>query len=297
MASLEYKRGSKKQNAIENTIQQKTEITLFDSITGKKISTQKETNIHKTKQISKQEEWEQIKIKRMLALTEFKQMKPQIAKIKSKVFAIYLDYITDALIELENLRIKLKLSYTNTLWTSISIVELFVFGVTNNAYNNRPVPDSFQYLVCLWSWPELVAWCKHKILLQHVASDYILPTNDDYFLIRPSMVAYSCLGHQIAKHIPKLQIIMREKNFIQSKNFPILKELIIPKDDIQPYNTIVLKYSFTLYEPRLDLPELEAPFALKDGTCAISVDGPLTKLFDENLSDEIYEHFSLLALK
>ncbi len=296
--STECSRGSKQQNSLEDSIIHKTETIQFDATTGKKISIQTETKTHKTKQILKQEEWEKIKTQRILALTTFKQMTIQSAKIKSKVFRIYCDYISNALIDLEKLRIKLKLSYNDdSLWYNIDIVQLFVFGVTSDVYDNKPVPDHFQYLTCCWNWAELVEWGKNETLRKRISNDYMLTTNEDCFIVRPAMIGYHVLGCLIANHIPKLSSIMRDKTFTSSKNFPVYKELIIPKDDIQPYNTVVFQYSFSLHEPRLDLPEKDAPFALKDGQCALSVDGPLTRLFETNLSEQIYENFSLLALK
>lgn len=296
--SMECTRGSKTLHSLEDTIVHKTENTQFDPVTGKKLATKIETSTHKTKQSNRTEEWEKVKLQRTIALTNFKKMTHKTAKIKSKVFAIYLDYISNALIDLETLRVKLKLSYQDSLWLDTRVVQLFVFGVTNDAHENREIPEYFQYLTCLWTWQELVAFGDIPHLIKNIENEYMLNKEEtSIFLIRPAMVGYHTLGHLLLDHIPKLASIMRDKDYKHGKNFPSFKELIVPEDDNYPYATVVMQYSFTLYEPRLELQEKCAPFTLKDGQCAINVDGPLVRLFEQNLAEQIDESFTLLALK
>ncbi len=314
----EYSHGVKKEAS--NIETSKTEFTQFDPQTGKKLNTQ--TTTHQSKNTIKQQEWEKIKSQRSAQLIQFNQMSIDTAKIRSKVFNHYLQEIHNALIELEKLRQKLKLSYSdNSIWYSIDIVQLFVFGVTNDAYENKPIPDCFQYLICCWEWAELVAWGKDERMKNRLKNEYLLlrttstkiktdqemdlealmqKETQHWFFIRSSMIAYHTLGCLLTKHIPKLDFLIRQtiRNHIQSDNFPVFKDLVIPEDDEKhPYNTVLLQYSFTLHIPLLSIPTKLAPFASMDGQIAISVDGPLTKLFGNHLSKQISEKFSLLALK
>lgn len=320
--SEEYSKGIKQQSIIDDKHTSKSEFTQFDA-KGTKLNTQIQTFVHHSKQTLKQEEWEKIKMQRSASLIVFNQMTSQTAMIKSKVFAIYLGEISNALIELEKLRRKLNLSYSSedgSIWKSIDIIQLFVFGITNDVYENKPVPDCFKYLICLWEWSELIALGKNERLKKRIEDEYLLYTQEpkkkmkdkkqdeiamqqktqDWVLIRPSMIAHHSLGCLLAPHIPTLDRLLRQpiRDFIESDNFPIFKDLIIPEDEKQ-YSTVILQYSFTLHNPLIPLPENYklAPFTAIDAQCAISIDGPLTKLFTQKLSSQITDKFTLLALK
>ena len=307
----EVSSGRKNEYSINDTTIKKTERILYDATTGVKISKEIETQTCSTKTTQKTEEWAKIKSQRIMQLAQFKQMSLETAKTKSQVFAIYAEEFHKALIALEKLRLKLNLSYSNSknlIWNSIEIVQLFVFGVTNKAFDNYKVPDYFQYLICCWTYMELVCCGCNQELVEKIASDYFLDEDDlkleqkNWFLIRPEMIAKHTLGCLLFSHLPHLNKIMRTQikdNFVKSYNFPILKNLNVPERDRGGYETVVFNYSFTLYEPKIkDFHKWNiAKFCLKDGQCAISVDGPLTKLFQaNNLSQKITDLFEKQAL-
>ncbi len=297
--------GRIEQHSQNDSTTSKREKIHFDPKTGKKISKEIESITKSTRCTTKKEEWEKIRQERIEALQLFEQMSLTTAKNKSTVFGIYANFFREALIALERLRLKLGLSYTSddprtSVWFNVDIVQLFVFGVRSPIYeNNKDVPESFQYLTCCWSWMELVAWSTNPMLCARIAQDYFIEPTDRKFLIRSEMIAKHTIGCLLYEHIPKLKQVMRNfvVPFITSSDFPIFTELKETCGDDVGYETVIFSYSFTLCS-NLKLPQEDALFAVRDGHCAISVDGLLTKLFvTNNISQKINELFKMQALK
>ncbi len=291
MSRTEMSCGTKQKESNNNTITIKKEKTHFDPNTGKKIVKETECITRANVVETQTEQWLKIKEERIQKLEQFKRIPIETAKNKSKVFAIYKEEFYKALVALETLRNKLKLSYTSTdpcksIWFNLDVVQLFVFGVTNDLYEGEEVPDHFQYLICCWSWQELVDWSNQP--------EMRALSGEPSFIIRSEMIAKHTLGCMVCHHLPKLHSIMRKQNidFIKSDNFPSLMEL---RNDDVGYETLVFSYSFTLSRI-LNLPSQNARFAIRDGLCCISIDGMMSKLLINGISNRVCDLFEQQAL-
>ncbi len=84
---------------------------------------------------------------------------------------------------------------------------------------------------------------------------------------------------------------------IVSPNFPSFAKLQIPPDPTIP-TCAVFSFSFSLQNPRLELPMQMAPCCRKDGYAAINVDGPLTQhISTDSVKRSIFAFFESCAIK
>jgi hypothetical protein len=163
------------------------------------------------------------------------------------------------------------ITISNPWWNNIEFVAYFLFGIrTVNSPEAKKTPisigfkselerqreeaDNYEascvpWLACLWTMPEMLAWCHNKELLKLFLHANDIPESDtrysdlsELFIVSSRIMCGYVTGQLLCRHIPSLMQLMRPEvaQEINATYFPQFHDWTV--DDVFAY--LQLRYDF-----------------------------------------------------